>query len=355
MSRRALVIKLTEEEAQRLRATAGSRTAGLRDVQRARIVLAAAEGATNEAIASREGLSARRVGAWRRRFGEERLSGLKDRPRPGKPATYTEAERLRVLELACTAKPEAETHWSVRSLAKASGVGRETVHRLLQEADLKPHRIGTFSSSNDPDFVAKVVDVVGLYLSPPENAVVLCVDEKTQVQALDRTQPMLPMRRGQFERRTHDYKRNGTVQLYAALEVHKSRVTALTEQRHRSREFISFLDRLKRVYPEGDLHIILDNVSSHRSAEVASWHQRKANQRVHFHPVPTYSSWLNLVEVFFNLLQSKVVRRGNFPSKQDLVKRILDFVDRFNREGQAFQWTKTSDEILRSLNYVTGH
>ena len=225
----------------------------------------------------------------------------------------------------------------------------------LQRADLKPHRVGTFSRSNDPDFVAKLVDVVGLYLDPPEHAIVLCVDEKTQVQALDRTQPLLPMRKGQFERRPHDYKRHGTVQLYAALEVQTGQVAGQTTQRHRSREFTAFLAEILRRYPVGEIQIILDNVSSHHSAEVAVWHARPGHDRVQFHPVPTYSSWLNLVEVFFNLLQAKVISRGNFSSTRELVKRIMAYIEHFSAQGKVFHWTKPAAAILQSLTYVTGY
>ena len=355
MSRKAPPIILDAGERRALDRAVARRRTPVRDAQRARVVLAAAAGRTNAEIAAAEGLSRLSVGVWRQRFAAERLAGLKDRPRPGKPPIYTDADRLRVIETACTQKPEAETHWSVRGLARATGVGRGTVYRVLRQADLKPHRLGTFSRSTDPDFVPKLVDVVGLYLDPPKNAVVLCVDEKTQVQALDRTQPMLPMRPGQIARRTHDYKRNGTIQLYAALEVHAGKVTAQTTDRHRSQEFTAFLDQLLARYPRGDLHVVIDNVSSHCSAEVATWHHQEAHQRVVFHPIPTYSSWLNLVEVFFNLLQSKVVRRGLFGSKKELVSAIRAYIEKFNREGRIFHWTKPASVLLSKLNYVTGH
>lgn len=355
MSRRAAPATLTPEERKALETRAASRTAPYRQVQRARVVLLAAEGMANTAIAQEVGLSRAMVVQWRQRFLVERLPGLDDRPRPGHPPTYSDVDRLRVLETACTQKPEGETHWSVRSLAQATGVGRDTVHRMLREANLKPHRLGTFSRSPDPEFAAKVVDVVGLYLNPPENAVVLCVDEKTQVQALDRTQPLLPMRPGQIERRTHDYKRNGTVQLYAALEVHAAKAIPRIEARHRSREFITFLNHLLRTYPTGELHLVLDNVSSHRSKEVQAWHQRPGHERVVFHFVPTYASWLNLVEVLFNLLQAKVLRRGVFPSRRSLVEAILAYLDKFNREGRPFLWTKTAEAIIRSSTTLTRH
>jgi transposase len=355
MSRQAVPIVLTPEEGALLRSRVAMRHGPVSAVTRARIVLAAATGATNDAIAGALGLNRHSVALWRQRFAAERSAGLEDRPRAGRPLTYSDADRVRVIETACNTTPEAETHWSVRSLAEATGVGRSTVHRLLRRTKLQPHRVSTFSRSNDPEFVAKLVDVVGLYLDPPENAVVLCVDEKTQIQALDRTQPQLPMRPGQIARRTHDYKRHGTVQLYAALEVQAGKVTAQTTQRHRSQDFTTFLDAVLRHYPTGELHVILDNVSSHHSAEVARWHGEPGHDRVHFHPIPTYSSWLNLVEVFFNLLQAKVIRRGNFNSKRDLVQRIVRYVDHFNLEGTVFHWTKPAAAILRSLNYETGH
>jgi transposase len=341
------------EEQQALESLANSRTAPYRQVQRARLVLLAAEGMANTAIAQEVRLSRTMVVQWRQRFIQERIAGLEDRPRPGKPPTYSEAARLRVIETACTQKPDGESQWSVRTLAQATGVGRDTVHRILRQANLKPHRVGTFSRSPDPDFAVKLVDIVGLYLHPPEHAVVLCVDEKTQVQALDRRQPLLPMRPGQIERRTHDYKRNGTVQLYAALEVHAGRVVSRIEERHRSEEFIAFMNQLLRTYSAGELHVIIDNVSSHDSRAVREWHKRPRNQRVIFHFTPTYSSWLNLAEVLFNLLQAKVLRRGVFASKNDLVKAIIDYIEKFNREGRVFHWTKTAEAIISSSNNLT--
>jgi transposase len=355
MSRKAVPIAMTTEEKKALTNLANARTAPYRKVQRARLVLLAGEGMSNSAIAQEVGLQRSMVIQWRKRFIDEREAGLEDRPRPGKPRLYSEADRLRVIETACTRKPEGETHWSVRTLAKATGVGRDTVHQILRQADLKPHQVGTFTQSPDPDFAAKVVDVVGLYLHPPENAVVLCVDEKTQVQALDRTQPLLPMRPHQIERHTHDYKRNGIVQLYAALEVQAGRVIPRIEERHRSREFIAFMNDLLRAYPSGELHVILDNVKSHDSKEVREWHQRPSNKRAIFHFIPTYSSWMNLAEVLFNLLQAKVLRRGVFPSKRSLVSAIMEYIEKFNKEGRVFRWKKTADTIISSANNLTGH
>lgn len=355
MPRQAAVVTLSIDERRTLETWAASRTEPYRKVQRARAVLLAAEGKTNLSIAGEVDLTRRMVGQWRERFVKERLAGLSDRPRPGRPRTYSDADRLRVVELACTTTPPGATHWSVRSLAEATGMGRDAVHQILRRNRLKPHRVGTFSRSSDPHFTAKVIDVVGLYMNPPENAVVLCVDEKTQLQALDRTQPMLPMRPDQIERRTHDYKRNGTVQLYAALEVHAGHVVPRVEDRHRSQEFIAFMNQLLQVYPEGEIHVILDNVATHRSEKVQLWHAKPKHRRVVFHFIPTYSSWLNLVEVLFNLVQAKVIRRGRFPSKQDLTAKLLAYIERFNQEKRVFEWTKTADVILRSCTSRTRH
>lgn len=353
MSRRAVQIELTAEESMLLERTVKSPTATQREVIRARIVLKAAAGAENLGIAEELGLSNRSVGMWRNRFATGRASALSNRPKKRTPIKYTAEDRRRVVEIACTESPEAETHWSVRTLAKATGVGRETVRAVIGEAHLRPHRVGTFTQSNDPEFREKLIDVVGLYANPPDNAVVLCVDEKTQLQALDRTQPQLPMRPDQIARRTHDYKRNGTTQLFAALDVAAAKVQAKCQDRHRSKDFLRFLDGVLKRYSAKDIHVVLDNVSSHKSKAVQLW--KEAHPQVSFHFVPTYSSWLNLVEIFFGLVQRKVVSRGVFPSKSDLVTKLLAFVEKFNREGKRFQWTKTPDEILMSLERLSGH
>ena len=353
MSKRAVPITLTDEERITLRRTLKAVTATQREVWRARVILLSAEGKDNQVIAQEVGRSAKSVALWRRRFATERLPGLDTRPKTRTPIKYTPDDRRRVIELACSETPEAETHWSVRTLARAAGVGRETVRTVLREAGLQPHRLGTFSRSTDPEFREKLLDVVGLYTDPPDNAVVLCVDEKTQVQALDRTQPMLPMRPDQIARRTHDYKRNGTTQLFAALDVAAGQVQATCQNRHRSEDFLRFLDGVVTRYPDTDLHVVLDNVSSHKSAVVRQWLTR--HSLVSFHYTPTYSSWLNLVEIFFNLVQSKVITRGTFPSKRDLVAKLLAFVDKFNREGKRFHWTKTPDQILLALKHLSGH
>jgi transposase len=351
MSRKAVSIELTGEERSLLEHVVKSPTATQREVLRAKIILKAASGEENLAIAEALDLSNHSVGLWRIRFVGGRIAALSNQPKKRTPIKYTAEDRRRVVEMACTESPEAETHWSVRTLAKATGVGRETVRAVLGEARLKPHRAGTFSQSNDPEFREKLIDVVGLYANPPDNAVVLCVDEKTQLQALDRTQPQLPMRPDQIERHTHDYKRNGTTQLFAALDVAAANVQAKCQDRHRSEDFLRFLDGVVKHYVAKDIHVILDNVSSHKSKAVQLW--KEAHPQVSFHFVPTYSSWLNLVEIFFGLVQRKVVSRGVFPSKSDLVAKLLAFVDKFNREGKRFQWTKTPDEILMSLERLS--
>jgi len=296
MSRRSVSIELTKEERRSLERILQAQTATQREVMRARIILMADEGKESQVIAEELALSGHSVAIWRNRFAVGRMIGLKNRPKTRTLLKYTAEDRRRVVETACTEVPEAETHWSVRTLAKATGVGRETVRNILKDAHLRPHRVGTFTQSTDPDFREKLIDVIGLYTDPPENAVVLCVDEKTQLQALDRTQPQLPMRPYQIARRTHDYKRNGTTQLFAALDVVESQVQAICQDRHRSEDFLHFLDGVVKHYGHTDIHVVLDNVSSHKSKAVKLW--REKHPQVFFHFVPTYSSWLNMVEIF---------------------------------------------------------
>ena len=353
MSKKAVSIRLTDDERIALERTIKARTATQREVARARVILMAEEGRENKMIAEQLSLSSHSVAVWRNRFAVERIAGLTNRPKTRTPIKYTSQDRQRVVEIACTKSPEAETHWSVRTLAKATGVGRETVRSILKDAHLRPHRLGTFTRSTDPAFREKLVDVIGLYTNPPDNAVVLCVDEKTQLQALDRTQPQLPMRPDQIARRTHDYKRNGTTQLFAALDIADARIQATCQDRHRSEDFLRFLNSVVKQYEHKDIHVVLDNVSSHKSKTVKRW--REKHSSVFFHFVPTYSSWLNMVEIFFGLVQTKVVSRGVFPSKSDLVAKLLAFVDKFNREGKRFHWTKSPDAILMSLNNLSGY
>jgi transposase len=311
---------------------------------RARIVRCAADGASNTEIARELGTSLTTVALWRRNFAREGIAGLRDRPRSGRPRTIDEATVNRVIAKTLEPPPDGESHWSVRSLAREMRLAPTTVARIWREHKLKPHQTRTFKYSNDPELEAKVVDIVGLYLDPPEGALVLCVDEKTQIQALDRTQPILPIRPGLAEGRTHDYKRNGTTSLYAALEIASGQVITECHPRHRAEEFLAFLRRVVRERPTGELHIVLDNSSTHTTAEVNRWLAR--HRRVHFHFTPTGASWMNMVESWFSILTRRSVRRGSFASVADLIATIDIFVAAYNQHAQPFVWTKTAEEVL---------
>lgn len=316
--------------------------------QRARAILLCAEGLANTAVAARVGWTQQTVGKWRRRFLERRLDGLLDEPRPGAPRRISDAAVERVLVLTLESTPADATHWSTRSLAKASGLSRASVHRIWRAFALQPHRSETFKLSKDPLFIAKVRDIVGLYLSPPERAMVMCVDEKSQIQALDRTQPLLPMRPGQIERRTHDYKRHGTTSLFAALDVKTGQVIGSCQRRHRSQEFRRFLDRIDAAVPADlDVHLILDNYGTHKTALIRNWLAKRP--RYHLHFTPTGASWINLVERWFAALTEKQIRRGAHRSTAELERAIEQYLDHHNQAPKPFVWTKTADEILASL------
>jgi transposase len=336
-------LAVSESEAETLRQITRAGTSEQRMVMRATIILRAAEGAANNAVAGELGVSIPTVLLWRRRFKERGLAGLEDAPHPGRPRTYGREVRERILAETLT-PPEDATHWSRERLAKRVGVSASTVGRVWKAERLKPHRSETFKYSDDPDLVAKVTDVVGLYLAPPERAVVLSVDEKTQIQALDRTQPMLPLRPGQVERHTHDYRRNGTTSLFAALEVGTGRVTDQARERHTAADFLAFLRLLARTYPTGEVHVILDNVSTHKTAAVQAWLAR--HQRFHFHFTPTSASWLNQVETWFGILSRQAIRRGSFESVRALVAAIERFTREWNADATPFVWVKTPDQIL---------
>jgi transposase len=326
---------------------------------RAQVVLRAAEGLPNQRIAEELGVALMTVKLWRRRYAEAGLRGLVDAPRPGHPPTFTREDRDRATAIAIGPPPEGMTHWSVRELAKRTGMSPSTVHRLFRERGLQPHRTEAFEFSTDPALEAKVRDVVGLYLDPPEGAIVLSVDEKTQIQALDRTQPMLPMRPGQVERHTHDYARHGTTCLFAALEVGSGQVTTDTRARHTGADFLAFMKRVARAYPKGELHVVLDNVSTHTTPDVKAWLAR--NPRVTFHFTPTSASWMNQVETWFGILTRQAIRRGSFRSVKELVAMIDAFTRQWNAGSSPFAWVKTADEILakavrkRPANSESGH
>ena len=307
-------------------------------------MLRAADGVANQRIATELSVSPMTILLWRRRFLTDRLAGLRDAPRPGRAPTYGRADHDRVIALTLAPPPDGTTHWSARRMAARTAISITTVQRIWATAGLKPHRVETFKWSTDPELVTKVRDVVGLYLAPPERAIVLSVDEKTQIQALDRTQPMLPLRPGQVERHTHDYERHGTTSLFAALNVATGEVTQQARARHTGADFLAFLRRLERVYPDEELHVILDNVSTHKTPAVRSWLER--HPRITFHFTPTSASWLNQIETWFSVLTRQAIRRGSFRSVQELITLIDTFTRNWNAGATPFAWVKTADEIL---------
>jgi len=315
---------------------------------RARIILGCGSGKSNTIVSRELQVSGATVGKWRRRFSERRLDGLLDEPRPGAPRTVGDAEVERVLTLTLEQTPRDATHWSTRSLAAQVGLSKNTVHRIWRAFGLQPHRTETFKLSSDPLFIEKVRDIVGLYLSPPDRALVLCVDEKAQIQALDRTRPLLPMRPGQVERRTHDYVRHGTTTLFAALDARTGEVIGRCQQRHRSVEFRKFLDAIDAsVSADLEVHLILDNYGTHKTALIQRWLAKRP--RYHLHFTPTSASWLNLVERWFALLTERQIRRGVHPSTKALKEAIYRYLDATNEQPKPFVWTKTADEILANI------
>ena len=310
---------------------------------RARIVLLAADGVPNVAISQRLGVSKPTVTSWRDRYRDGGIAALDDRPRSGRPRTLDHRE----IVAATLTSPPAKlgvTHWSSRLLARHLKIGDATVARAWREYGIAPWRSETFKFSTDPELVAKVTDVVGLYLAPPENAVVLCIDEKSQIQALDRTAPMLPMQPDMPERRTHDYRRHGTTTLFAALEIATGRVTGHCLPRHRHQEFLRFLRQITRAYPGVELHLVMDNYAAHKHPAVRVW--LAANPRVKVHFTPTSASWLNLVECWFSIIERQAIHRGSYASVPDLNRRIRAFIDGWNQRAHPFTWTKTAEQIL---------
>lgn len=314
---------------------------------RARIVLSCAEGDQNTEVAAKLGLGRQTVGKWRRRFIEQRVAGLHDEPRSGAPRTINDARIEAVIVRTLESCPENAIHWSSRDMAKTSGLSVSTVQRIWRAFGLQPHRMETFKLSTDPNFVAKVRDVVGLF-SPPEHAIVLCVDEKSQIQALDRSQPMLPMRPGQTARRSRVYKRHGTTSLFAALDIASGQVIGKCYGRHRTAEFGKFLDEIEAAVPrELDVHLVMDNYVTHKTSMIRRWLAKRP--RWHVHLTPTSSSWLNQVERFFALLTDKKIRRGVYRSVAALRADIALFIDRHNADPKPFRWTKSADDILASI------
>jgi len=347
--RMATTITVTDEQRKILKGWARGRSSPVRLMQRARIVLMAADGCQNKDSAVKLHWDPGLVGRWRKRFAQGGLAGIeKDAPRSGRTPTARTAVARRIIEMTTQQKPAAATHWSTRTLAEVLGTSHSMVQRVWRANGLKPHRIKTFKLSNDPHFVEKVVDVVGLYLNPPEHALVLCLDEKTQIQALDRTQPGLPMKKGRCGTMTHDYKRNGTTTLFAALDMAEGRLIGTCMSKHRHQEWIKFLRLVDEQTPaELDLHLIVDNYATHKHPKVKAW--EKKHPRFHVHFIPTSSSWLNMVERWFRDITDKRIRRGVFTSVPRLIEAITDYIAHHNADPEPYTWTAKADEILAKV------
>ena len=350
--RHAPVIELSKEQEQQLRVWSRSRKSPLRLVQRSQSVLLAAEGKTNHEISAALGIERTIVGRWRTRFAERGLSGIeKDLPRGGRTPSIRNKLALEIVRKTTLETPPDATQWSTRSLAKVLGCDHTLVHRVWQIYGLKPHLVNTFKVSNDPQFAEKLVDVVGLYLDPPEHALVLCVDEKSQIQALDRTQKSLPLFPGRLGTLTHDYKRHGTTTLFAALELLEGKLIGTCMDRHRQQEWIKFLKLIDHETPKGlDLHLIVDNYATHKTAATKAWLKR--HPRFHIHLTPTSSSWLNLVERWFAELSRKRLKRGVFRSLDQLIETIMSAVDQHNENPTPFRWTATAGDILAKFQHA---
>ena len=331
-----------------LRSLAGRRKTAQALALRARIVLACAAGEANQLVAAKLGVTPQTVSKWRARFVERRLDGLYDEPRPGVPRSIDDAKVEAVVVATLETMPEGATHWSSRAMARNSGISTSSVQRIWRAFGLQPHRAETFKLSTDPLFVDKVRDIVGLYMSPPDHALVLCVDEKSQMQALDRSQPLLPLSPGQAERRSHDYKRHGTTALFAALDIATGQVLGRCYRRHRASEFRRFLDAIDAAVPADlDIHLILDNYATHKAPKIKAWFARRP--RYHLHFTPTYASWLNQVERWFALLSERQIRRGVHRSVKELEEAVTAFIAHNNAAPRPFRWTKSADDILQSI------
>lgn len=351
MGRPNTALVISESERTELHSIVRSRSMPHSLVRRAQIVLLSADGASNRAVARRCGVSAPVVSLWRRRYQQAGIAGLHGELRPGRPRSHGNEQIARLLRTVLRGKPEAASHWTVRSAAAHTGISRSTVARYLGLFGLQPHRSKSFKLSTDPFFVEKVRDIVGLYLNPPDKALVLCVDEKSQVQALERTQPVLPMGLGYVEGVTHDYFRHGTTTLFAALDILTGGVIFQCKPRHRHQEFLGFLKHLEANMPaELELHLIADNYATHKHPRVKAWLVR--HPRFHLHFTPTYSSWLNQVERWFGLITQQAIRRGSFKSVRELVAKIDRYVAHYNAHKRPFIWTATADSIFEKLQRI---
>jgi len=341
-------IILSEEEREQLNAIANSRSLPHGLVRRASIILLAADGISSNKIGEKVGLSHQMVCKWRQRYLQQGLLGLHDELRPGRPRTISDEEVAILVRKTIETKPQDGTHWSVRAAANDTELSRPTVHRIWRAFGLQPHRQRHFKLSTDPFFVEKVRDIVGLYLNPPDKAMVLCVDEKSQIQALDRTQPLLPMGLGYVEGVTHDYIRHGTTTLFAALDIATGQVLASCKNRHRHQEYLQFLKQVDaNVPPDLEIHLVVDNYSTHKHPKVKRWLASHPRYQIHY--TPTYASWLNQVEIWFNIITQRAIRRGTFRSVKALIAKIEQFVNQYNRNHPPFVWTATADSILEKV------
>lgn len=341
-------LTLSREERQQLEALASSRSLPHGLVRRSRIVLMSADGATNTEIARKLGLTIQTVGKWRARYLSEGIQGLYGEVRAGRPRSISDEKVASLIHKTLKSRPKSGTHWTVRSMAEHTKLSKSTVHRIWKAFSLQPHRQRHFKLSNDPFFVEKVRDIVGLYLNPPDKAVVLCVDEKSQIQALDRTQPLLPLGIGYAEGVTHDYVRHGTTTLFAALDIASGTVITRCKRRHRHQEFLQFLRQIEADVPEQlDIHLVIDNYATHKHPKVRRW--LAARPRYHVHYTPTYASWLNQVEIWFNIITQRAIRRGTFRSVRQLIEKIQQFVEHYNKESRPFVWVATADSILEKI------
>jgi putative transposase len=344
-------LQLSDEVKKQLETMANSRSLPYAQVRRAQIILMSGQGLTNTKIAQRVGLSIRMVGTWRQRFIDQGLMGLYDQPKPGSPRSISDEQVAELLQKTLKKKPKGATHWTCRSIAKETNLSKSTVQRIWSAFNLQPHRQKHFTLSTDPYFVEKVRDIVGLYLNPPDKAMVLCVDEKSQIQALDRTQPVLPMGLGYVEGITHQYVRHGTLTLFAALDLASGEVITQCKKRHRHQEFLQFLKHIEANVPkELDIHLVVDNYATHKHTKVRNW--LAARERYHVHYTPTYSSWLNQVETWFHIITQKAIRRGSFRSTKQLRDKIDQFVKDYNTNSKPFMWTATADSILAKLKRI---
>lgn len=353
MARPKPALILSDDEREKLTTWANRPKSTQRIALRARIVLACAEEPNNTTVAAQLKVCAATVGTWRSRFVAKRLEGLVDEPRPGAPRTVTDSDVERVVTKTLETKPTAATHWSTRGMAKSAGMSQSAISRIWRAFGLKPHRSDTFKLSTDPYFVEKVRDVVGLYMAPPERAIVLSVDEKSQVQALDRTQPVLPMTPARSERGTHDYVRHGTTSLFAALDVATGKVIGKCHRRHRHQEFVKFLDHLDSTLSKEEgvsIHIVLDNYATHKTPAVKRWLLRHPEYHLHF--IPTSSSWLNQIERFFAEITEKRIRRGVFKSVEALEQAITEYLAQHNADPKPFTWVADADAILDRIKRV---